>query len=97
METKLTKKAIGKFYHDRKWYLDEKHFALAQYNDKYYTSPLGRFYHDMISIANLTYDLKFLEEVKRYIKAERDRIIAFMDSSPEAARALFRSARENVC
>jgi len=44
LATKLTKEAIAKFYHAKKWYLDEKHFALAQYNDKYYTSPLGRFF-----------------------------------------------------
>jgi len=96
LATKLTKEAIAKFYHAKKWYLDEKHFALAQYNDKYYTSPLGRFFHDMISVAHLTYDLKFLQEVKGYIKEEIDRIVAFVDSSPEAARALLRIDAENV-
>ena len=50
----------------------------------------------MISVASLTYDLKFAQKVKGYIKAERDRIIAFVDSSPEAARALLRIERENV-
>jgi len=92
----LTKETIKKFYHDKRWYLDEKQFALAQYNDKYYTSPLGRFYHDMLAVAYLRYDLKFLEEVKNYIKEQRDRIISFIDASPEAARALLRINSENI-
>lgn len=92
----LTKETIKKFYDGKKWYLDEKHFALAQYNDKYYTSPLGRFYHDMLSVAYLTYDLKFLQEVKNYIKEEKDRIVSFVDGSAEASRAMLRIESENV-
>jgi len=92
----LTKETIAKFYHDKKWFLDEKHFALAQYNDKYYTSALGRFYHDMLSVAYLSNDLRFLQEVKNYIKEEKDRIVTFVDGSAEASRALLRIAEENV-
>ncbi len=96
LATDITEVAIEKFYDNKQWYLDEKHFALAQYNDKYYTSPLGRFYHDMITVANLNYDLKFLAKVKGFLKSEKERILFFVDKSPEAARALLRIEKENI-
>ena len=92
----LTKEAIEKFYKGGVWYLDEAHFAIAQYKDKYYTAPLAKLYHDMLSLASLEYDLSFLEKVKGFLKAEKSRILAAVDRSPEASRALVRSERENV-
>ena len=92
----LTDDAIKKFYKKGKWYLDVAYFAQAQYKDKYYTSPLARFYHGMISLASLEYDLAFLEKIKGFLKEERVRIIANVDKSPEAARALVRIESENI-
>ncbi len=93
---RLTKEAIKKFYHDNVWYLDEAHFAKATYNDKYYTAPISRLYHDMLNVAYLNYDLRFLTEVKGYIKAEKERILHHIDKSPEATRALIRISHDNV-
>ncbi len=94
--TELTKVAIEKFFYNQKWYLDEKHIALAQYNDKYYTAALGRFYHDMISVANLNYDVTLLSWVKASLASEKEKILFFVDKSPEAARALLRIEHENI-
>ena len=92
----LTENAIKKFYKKGVWYLDEAHFAKAQYKDKYYTAPLARLYHDMFSVASLEYDLALLEKTKGFIKAEKSRILVAVDKSPEAARALVRSTHENI-
>ena len=92
----LMDESIAKFYKGDVWYLDEAHFAKAQYKDKYYTAPLARLYHDMIALASLTYDLDFLEKVKGFLAKERVRIFAHVDRSPEASRALLRLHRENV-
>ncbi len=92
----LTEDAIKKFYKKGVWYLDEAHFAKAQYKDKYYTAPLARLYHDMFSVASLEYDLALLEKTKGFIKAEKSRILVAIDKSPEAARALLRSGHENI-
>ena len=92
----LTTEVEEKFYKDGKFYLDEKHFALATYKDKYYTAPLSRFYHDMITLGYLTYDLALLQRVKGYLNVEKDRILAKIENAPEASRALYRLEKENI-
>ncbi|MCH9813306.1 MAG: DUF255 domain-containing protein [Epsilonproteobacteria bacterium] len=93
----LTKESEQKFYKLGRWYLDDGSFgALSQYEDRYYTTALSRHLHNMLDLALLKYDLKRLSRAKQYIQEERNRILAKIDSSPEALLALLRLQYENV-
>ncbi len=88
----LQKETLAKFYENKKFYLDDTKFrALAQYGDKYYVSPLSRFYHTLFTQANLTYDLKLLERTRGFLADEKDRILQQPDQASQAVLALLRS------
>jgi len=88
---KLTDEAKQKFYKQGVWYLNETAPLITnRYLDKYYTTPLARMFHDLLSLASLTYDLKFYNETKKMIEDEKKKILTAFDKSPEALRVLIR-------
>lgn len=93
----LQKETLEKFYKNKVFYLDDTTFkAKALYNDKYYVSPLSRLYHTLFTQANLTYDLKLLEQTRVILNDQRDRILQYPDKASEAVRALLRSNAGDV-
>jgi len=93
----LLKETLQKFYKNQKFYLDDTQFkAEASYLDKYYVSPLSRFFHVLLSQANLTYDLKLLTKTRGFLKDQRDIILQHPDRYPEAIRALLRSNKNDI-
>ncbi len=95
----LANKAIKKFYDpkNKRWYLDDTDIkSPSVYQDRYYTAALSRFFHVLISLSNLTYDRKLLSKTKRFIENEREKIVAKIDISPEATRALIRIREGDV-
>ena len=97
LATKLTHKSIKKFYRDGTWYLNDDDFKVRSvYNDKYYTTALSRHFNNLLSVANLNYDLKLLANSKKYIQDERQRILNNMGKSPEATLALIRIGHEDI-
>lgn len=95
--THLAEDSIRKFYKNGNWYLNENGLkVLSQYNDKYYTSALSEHFHNLLDIASLNYDLKLLEDTKRYIEDERKNILTSFDKSPRAIMALIRVKHETI-
>ncbi len=91
LAVKLTSEAIGKFYSGGRWYLNEDEPRIEnRYLDKYYTTPLARMFHDLLTLASLTYDLKRYAKTKKMIADEKERILAAFDKSPEALGVLIR-------
>ena len=65
----LAKEAINKFYKNRQWYLsDDGIQALADFDDRYYTSALSVMLESLVRIASLTEELDYNEIVKESIK-----------------------------
>jgi len=88
---KLIAEAKGKFYRNGVWYLNQDEPGIkTRYLDKYYTSPLPRMFHDLLTFASLTYDVTLYHETKKMIADERERILTAFDKSPEALRVLIR-------
>jgi len=65
----LAKEAIRKFYKNRQWHLsDDGIQALADFDDRYYTSALSVMLESLVRIASLTEELDYNEIVKETIK-----------------------------
>jgi uncharacterized protein YyaL (SSP411 family) len=65
----LTKEALLKFYRNKVWYLsDDGIEALADFDDRYYTSALSVMLENLIRVASLTEELDYYEVVKETIK-----------------------------
>jgi len=65
----LTKEAISKFYRNKVWYLSNDGIeALADFDDRYYTSALSVMLENLIRVASLTEELDYYEVVKETIK-----------------------------
>jgi|GEM_PF-783269 len=88
--SKFAKIAESKFYADKKWYLDDKKEHEATFGDRYYTAPVSRLFHSLITIANLHYDPKALWRAKEYISEQSGEISAENWLSAEAIRAVYR-------
>jgi uncharacterized protein YyaL (SSP411 family) len=87
----LLSKGRKKFFVDGVWHLDDSAFqAKAYYEDRYYTAPLAKFLHAMLSVGFLTYDVDLIEATKVHIAKEKNAILDAFDRSPEALRLLAR-------
>ena len=88
---KLAKEAKQKFYSGGHWYLNQSTPRVSgRYLDKYYTSPLPRMFHDLLTLASLTYDVALFHEVQKMVTDEKKNILTAFDKSPEALRLLIR-------
>jgi uncharacterized protein YyaL (SSP411 family) len=82
---KLAKETESKFYKNGIWYLsDDGIDAVADFDDRYYTSALSVVLDDFVRVASLTEDLEFNEVVKKTIKESA----AVLESSPVEASKL---------
>ena len=81
----LAKEALNKFYKNRRWYLsDDSIQALADFDDRYYTSALSVILEDFVRLASLTEELDYNEIVKETIKESG----AVLQNSPAKAPKL---------
>ena len=66
---KLAKETQNKFYKNNIWYLsDDDIDAVADFDDRYYTSALSMVLEDFVRVSSLTEKLEFNEIVKKTIK-----------------------------
>jgi len=66
---KLAKETQSKFYKNGIWYLsDDGINAVADFDDRYYTSALSMVLENFVRVASLTEDLDHNEIVKRTLK-----------------------------
>ncbi len=80
-----------RFYDGKRWWINAGTPRVStRYLDKYYTTPLPRMLHDLLSLAALTYDLNLYGKTNRMIDEEKWRLLAAFDRSPEALRLLIR-------
>lgn len=56
------------FYSNGVWYLDEDKHTVVDFEDRYYQSAIGAHFDNNLTISNLLYDLKKLENSKKYIE-----------------------------
>ncbi len=83
--------AKKKFYIDGIWYLNEdKPHIKSHYNDKYYTTALARMFENLLTYANLTYDVSLWHQTKKMLFYEKEKILQAFDKSPEALSVLIR-------
>jgi len=82
---KLAKETESKFYKNEIWYLsDDGIDAVADFDDRYYTSALSMILEDFVRLASLTEELEFNEVVKRTLKESA----AVLESNPSKAPKL---------
>lgn len=86
----LNEKTIKNFYKNKTWYLDSNKEYKVSFNNRYYVSAISNFFHNSLSIANLSYDLKLLEKAKNFIKEQENKILSDIYKHPEAVRAIVR-------
>ena len=61
----LAEEALQQFYRNNKWYLSNDGIeALADFDDKYYTSALSLMLENLVRLASLTEELRYNEIVK---------------------------------
>ncbi len=92
----LNKKTINKFYKDKTWFLDQEKEYEVNFNDRYYTAAISRFFHNCLTLANLDYNLKLLSKTKNYIKEQETNILSNIYKHPEAIRALIRVKKGDI-
>ncbi len=81
----LAKEAIHKFYKKRQWYLsDDGIEALADFDDRHYTSALSVMLESLVRLASLTEELDYNEIVKETIKESG----AVLETNPAKAPKL---------
>ena len=82
---KLAKEIKNKFYKNGTWYLsDDGINAVADFDDRYYTSALSMVLENFVRVASLTEDLEFNEVVKKTIKESA----AVLEKKPAEASKL---------
>jgi uncharacterized protein YyaL (SSP411 family) len=82
---KLAKETQSKFYKNGIWYLsDDGINAVADFDDRYYTSALSMVLENFVRVASLTEDLDYNEVVKRTLKENG----AVLESNPSKAPKL---------
>jgi len=82
---KLAKETQSKFYKNGIWYLsDDGINAVADFDDRYYTSALSMVLESFVRVASLTEDLDYNEVVKRTLKENG----AVLESNPSKAPKL---------
>ncbi len=65
----LAEEALTKFYRNKHWYLsDDGIEALADFDDRYYTSALSQMFENLVRLSSLTESLKYNAIVKESIK-----------------------------
>ncbi|MEA1915261.1 MAG: DUF255 domain-containing protein, partial [Campylobacterota bacterium] len=92
----LAVKSIKEFQIINKWYLSTQYYFQATFKDKYYTAPLARHFHNLLTVSNLTYDLKMLQQSKKFIQHQHNKILQFIDVHPEAIRSIIRVQSADV-
>jgi uncharacterized protein YyaL (SSP411 family) len=99
LATKLTNITLKKFYKNNTWYLSDENIkikAKADFNDKYYTSALAQMFHNLISVANLNYDMKLLDSTKQMIKNYSNQILSNFVAHPQALKVMVRIQKGDV-
>lgn len=82
----LAEEALQQFYRNNTWYLSNDGIeALADFDDKYYTSSLSLMLENLVRLASLTEELKYNEIVKNTMKQN----ITALESIPTNASKLF--------
>ena len=65
----LTNEAVSKFYRNKMWYLSNDGIeALADFDDRYYTSALSVMLENLIRVASLSEELDYDEIMKKTVK-----------------------------
>ena len=90
--------AKGLFYKNGTWYLSSHSDVAAPANldDSYYSSPLAVMYHDMLTLADLLYDLKLYSFVEESISRKSRLIQSDAHAFATATRAALRVALGDV-
>jgi len=81
----LVKESLKKFNRDGVWYLSHDNIAaVADFDDRYYTSALSMLLEDYVRLASLNEDLDLMDVVKKTVKAEG----AVLETAPQSASKL---------
>jgi len=88
---KLAKETESKFYKNGIWYLsDDGIDAVADFDDRYYTSALSMVLEDFVRVASLTEELEFNEVVKKTIRQSGEVLERSPAKAPKLLHVLLR-------
>lgn len=87
---KLSEETIKKFYNNKKWYLTSEKKYEVEFDDKHYTASISIVLHNLLSIANITYNQDKLYQAKQLIKEQENKILNNISAAAEATRAIVR-------
>ena len=93
----LGKEAIGKFYRKGRWYLsDDRIEALADFDDRYYTSALSMMLSSLIRLTALSEDFSYREIVTKTIAREGELLWKMPASVPKLVMVYLRLKKGDV-
>lgn len=94
----LSDEAIEKFYDGSFWYLNESESfrVYAGMNDKYYQAPMNRMLSNLLRLASLSGERKYLYLVEKSLEAKSALLHEFPSRYPSAMHVLLRHKRGYV-
>ncbi|MFT7880664.1 MAG: thioredoxin domain-containing protein [Sulfurimonas sp.] len=83
--------AVEKFYHEGTWYLaDDMIKAEADFDDRYYTSPLGIMMDNLVRLASLRGDQEYTKIVEKTLRLHGSRLADSPSTVPKLTQAYLR-------
>jgi len=95
---KLSDEAIEKFYDGKFWYLNESaEFRVhADMQDKYYQAPMNKMLLNLLRLASLSGERKYLNLVEKSLRSKSSLLYDFPSRYPSAMQVLLRTKRGYV-
>ena len=93
----LLKESMQKFYKNNQWYLSDDSLEIkANFIDRYYTSALGKMFENLITVSNMSYDLKLLDETKKMIHRYKNQILSDIANHSSGIKAMIRLEQGDI-
>ena len=93
---KLNDQTSKKFKKNNSIFLDEEKLYKADYEDRYYQSAISKYFHNNLTIANLTYDLELLQNTKNLLEYHYNFFSKKIFNSPSSINAFIRKTRGDI-
>lgn len=87
----LSKEALRKFYRNKRWYLSNDGIQTsADFDDKYYTSPLSQMLENLVKLGSLTFNTAYRDMVQEIIDSSGRVLKKNPEASPQLVHAFLR-------
>jgi len=94
---RLAQETIKYFYRNKRWYLSNDGIeAYADFDDKYYTSPLSKMLENLVRLGSLNNNLKFLQIVRETIANHAEILESNPSSAPKLVETFLRLEKGDI-